>query len=158
MKVRNSFDRHREAISFDPAEKRTKDSFKDECDINEIMKRYKRNGQLPALVAREPRFGDFSNAMEYQDALNVVLTAQRQFDALPAAVRAECFNNPEVFLEKVQDPEFAKKHKLALPPSPASSGVPGGSQGAPAPKEKAPPKEPAKPKGGAKPSDESGEA
>lgn len=107
--------RPRCSIVFDPAEKRTKDSFKDETDINNIMKKYLRTGQLPALVARDARYGDFSDVVSYQESLEVVARAQEAFYALPAAIRTECGNDPAVFLHKVQDRAWAERHALALP-------------------------------------------
>ncbi|QKI28929.1 VP3 [Kummerowia striata gokushovirus] len=100
---------------FDPSEKRTKDSFKDETDINKIMAKYLATGQLPHLARQDPRYGDFSDVGTYQEAMDVVLLAREQFDALPAAVRAECLNDPMIFLDKVQDEDWALRHKLALP-------------------------------------------
>lgn len=127
------------SIVFDPKKKRTKDSFKDECDINKIMKKYLRYGQLPALVQREPQYGDFSEVPDYQEALEIVHRAEVAFSALPAAVRRECENDPAVFLERVQDPEWARKHELALPKEVTPPGQP---SPAPASKEGAEPPNP----------------
>lgn len=118
---RNQYDGIQADVSFAtglacPADdKRTKDSFKDECDINYIMARYDRTGYLPELAARQPQYGDFTDVPTYLEAMNTVKVAETAFMGLPAAVRAECDNNPAVFLEKVQDPAWALKHELALP-------------------------------------------
>lgn len=106
---------------------RTKQSFKEECDVNNIMRKYFRTGQLPELARREPKYGDFASVPDYQEALNTVLRAETIFQALPSSVRAECQNDPAVFLERVKDPEWALKHKLALPrqtiPQDATKGI-----------------------------------
>lgn len=113
---------------------KTKGSFKDECDINKVVDRAKRTGYLPPVPA-ERQFLDVTSVPSYQEALDLVLRAQTEFYGLPASVRAECGNNPAVFLERVKDPEWAIKHKLAtardLPPSQPSSGSPEPATGAP---------------------------
>ncbi|AZL82968.1 internal scaffolding protein [Apis mellifera associated microvirus 18] len=120
------YDHHlRVRLEIDPRENRTKGSFKDETDVNKIVEKYRRTGQLPSLVSRNPAYGDFSDVPSYQEALARVRIAEEAFQALPAAVRAECQNDPSVFLAAVRDPAWAEKHKLALPkealpPSPAS--------------------------------------
>lgn len=100
---------------FPKDEGRTKGSFKDSCDVNNIVKKYLRTGNLPDLVRRDPKFGDFSDVPSFQEALERVRKAEETFAALPAQVRRECGNDPAVFLEKVQDPKWAIEHKLALP-------------------------------------------
>lgn len=134
----NRLEMHKKtALAIDPDEAQTKQSFKDECDINHIMARYKKTGQLPDMIRENPQFGDFSDVPSYLEAWNRVQFAETQFAALPAAVRQECFNDPAVFLEKVKDKEWAQKHALALTPSSApSQGVSpapagGGTQEAP---------------------------
>lgn len=94
---------------------RTKQSFKDESDINNIMRRYAKTGQLPDLIRRDPQYGDFSEATEYQEALNLVIRAQAQFEALDARVRDRFGNDPARFLEFVQNGENAEEMvKLGL--------------------------------------------
>lgn len=117
MKVRHRYsERVRSRIAF-PETGRTKQSFRDESDINRIISKYNSTGQLPALIRRDGRFGDFSDVRDYQESLDIVYRAQAAFDALPAQVRAECGNDPAVFLEKVQDRDWALRHKLALDPA-----------------------------------------
>lgn len=104
----------------------TKQSFKDECDINIILARAERSGMLPARDAM-PQFGDFSEVPDYLSALDIIDQAESQFMSLPAAVRKECDNDPAVFLEKVRDVKWAQAHDLAPkpvePPSASSPGV-----------------------------------
>lgn len=83
----------------------TKQSFKDECDINNILKRFERTGQLPELIKQNPQYGEFADAPAYQDALNLVLHAQEQFDALSSKVRERFNNDPTKFLEFASNPQ-----------------------------------------------------
>lgn len=93
-------------------EKMTKDSFKEECDINVIMARYKRTGALPQNY-RHPVYADVSEVPSYMEALEVVRQAEEAFYSLPAETRLECANDPAVFVDKLRgDKEWAKKHGL----------------------------------------------
>lgn len=72
--------------------------FRDEADINTIMERFGRTGELIAPV-RMPEYGDFTGIGDYHSAMNAVIEAQSSFDALPAKVRARFDNDPGKFVE-----------------------------------------------------------
>lgn len=77
---------------------RTKQSFRDECDINNILRQFNVTGELP-VGSVQPQYGDFSGITDYQSALNAVMAAQDSFLALPAKVRAKFDNDPALFVE-----------------------------------------------------------
>lgn len=77
---------------------RTKQSFKDECDINIILKKYNLTGQLPAMK-NNPLFGDFSQIQDYQESMNIILKAEEQFNSLPAVLRERFKNDTGAFLD-----------------------------------------------------------
>ena len=87
---------------------RTKKSFKNECDVNHIMSRYTRTGQLPNMIRAEPKYGNFANVKDFQESMNVVLHANEQFEALPAEVRKRFGHDPSRMLEFVADPNNKK--------------------------------------------------
>lgn len=82
----------------------TQQQFEPECNVNNIMKRFKQTGVLPT-VSGEPIFGDFSNVVDYQTALNNVLSAQEAFSKLPANVRKKFENDPGILDEFLKDPK-----------------------------------------------------
>jgi len=84
---------------------KTKQSFKEECDINNILKLYKKTGILPDLIKANPQYGDFSNPVDYQEALNTISHAADQFSNLSAAVRKRFDNDPRIFLEFATNPK-----------------------------------------------------
>lgn len=84
-------------------------SFMDECDINNIMKKYAQTGELPGLIKAQPQYGDFSDMETYQESLNKVILAQEQFAALPARVRERFQNDPAKFLQFATDPKNGKE-------------------------------------------------
>lgn len=93
---------------------RTKQSFKDECDINVIMRRYDKTGVLPAGVG-VGSYADFSSVGSFQDSQNILIKAQSQFDALPARVRDRFQNDPEKLLRFIADKaNFEEAKKLGL--------------------------------------------
>jgi len=83
----------------------TKQSFKDECNINNIVAKYMRTGQCTHLNSHKPRYIDCVGVADYQDALAIVAAAQREFDALPAKVRARFANDPCAMVAFVDDPK-----------------------------------------------------
>jgi len=81
---------------------RTKQSFRDECDINNILRQFNVTGELPSGSV-QPQYGDFSGITDYQSALNAVMAAQDSFLQLPAKVRAKFDNDPALFVEFASD-------------------------------------------------------
>jgi len=76
--------------------------FKDECDINNILRQFNVNGMLPQQTL-SPRYGDFSGIGDYHTALNRVIAAQDEFEALPAQIRARFDNDPANLIEFLEN-------------------------------------------------------
>lgn len=76
--------------------------FKDECDINNILQKFSITGILPEAPL-SPRYGDFSGIGDYHTALNRVIAAQDEFEALPAQIRARFQNDPAQLIEFLAD-------------------------------------------------------
>lgn len=99
--------------------------FKDECDINNIMKRFGVTGQLPVAV-RMPTYGDFTEVTDYHTAMNAMLEAEKSFGMMPSQVRARFGNDPQAFVEFCSDPRNrgeAEKLGLVNPIIPATIGA-----------------------------------
>lgn len=95
----------------------TRQEFKDECDVNVLMKRYQRTGILPGDPSAGS-YGDFTNLPDFMEAMNTVARANEAFAALPAHVRKRFGNDPGEFVEYVSDPENledVRKLGLAAP-------------------------------------------
>jgi len=86
-------------------ESRTKQSFKDDCDINKIMKRHAKTGLIEHLAKREPHYGDYSKAVDLHTAMEQVRAAEDEFAALPVEVRNLCLNDPTILLNALASPE-----------------------------------------------------
>lgn len=96
---------------------RTKQSFRDQCDINVIVEKHRRTGLITHVNNRTPLYGDFSKATDLQSAIERVHAAEDSFDALPSGVRAAAENSPVRFLEMLDNPaevELLEKAGLTL--------------------------------------------
>lgn len=113
-------------------ESRTQQHFKDECDIDRILKKYSATGFLvdPLAPRRQPLFGDFSESMSFMEAQNRVAAVREAFEALPSALRDRFANDPYRLLAWCEDPanfEEAVELGLLTPPpkkEPAPSPAP----------------------------------
>lgn len=82
----------------------TKQAPRDEADANYIMEKWITQGHYPRGPSGSPMYGDFSSGVDYHEAMNRVLQARQEFQALPSRVRTACQNDPGLFLELCSDP------------------------------------------------------
>jgi len=87
----------------DPNQKsRAQQQFKDECDINNIMKSYQQGVPLD-FKQKVGQYLDTSNALHYKESLEVVISAQNAFLALPVNIRNRFQNDPQELLTFLSD-------------------------------------------------------
>lgn len=107
-------------------ESRTIQSGKDDADINVIVRRFGITGGLP-VVSMPPSFVEFDGVFDFQNAMNMVIAAQKSFMELDADVRARFGNDPAKFVAFVEakddkgvrvNLDELRKMKLALPADP----------------------------------------
>lgn len=112
----------------------TKQSFKDECDINNILKQYKVTGMFAHINSKAAQgvYADLPDPLDFQASLEVVRAANDAFASLPSKVRDRFQNNPEAFLAFCTNPANADELvELGLATRPPTS--PGDTQPVPAP-------------------------
>lgn len=116
----------------------TRQEYRDQCDINNILKQFKKTGIISHISAQQSQgaYEELPDPMEYQDALNAVLAAQESFATLPSKVRTRFDNDPEKFLSFMHDPKNVEEmYELGLatrpskPAEPSSSGAVGAASG-----------------------------
>lgn len=80
-------------------------SFKDECDVNNIIDRYTRTGVVPDYLTQtaEGVYGDFSDVGDFTDMQNKLIQAQASFDALPSEVRRRFDDDPAKLIAFVRN-------------------------------------------------------
>lgn len=83
-------------------ESRTRQSEKDNCDINKIMERFNRTGRLPTMQSLPPNYGD-ARVVDYQTAQEIIKDAKTRFNALPAETRKHFGNDPQIYLQALQN-------------------------------------------------------
>jgi len=90
---------------------KTKQSEKDNCDINKIMERFNRTGQLPRLRTIEPIFGDVRTP-DYQTAQQLIIDAKKAFMELPSKVRQYFGHDPQNYVKALTNPSEETKKAL----------------------------------------------
>lgn len=103
-----------------------KQSFKEECDINNIVSRYKRTGFIEHVAKNTPIYADVSDVTDYQEALDRVREVEGFFDKLPAKIRERFENEPAQFLDfMTNEDNLAEAKELGLvKPEPKPEEVP----------------------------------
>lgn len=98
---------------------RTKQSFKAECDINNIMARYLKTGVLEHVRSTVGQYLDVTGA-DFQAAQELVAGAKSMFHMLPSDIRTRFENNPAEFLKFMENPKNAEEARELglLPPEP----------------------------------------
>lgn len=116
---------------------RTKADFAEQCDINNIIKAYKITGQIQhvSAAAKQGRFEDLPDEIDFQTSLNTIRAADQAFAALPAKLRDRFGNDPAQFLGFLSDPENGDEARRLgiLNPLPAPASPPNGPEPMPAP-------------------------
>lgn len=84
-------------------EGRTKQSHKDETDINAIMKRFEKTGMVDFITTHEPKYGEIT-ALDFRESMQNVAQANEMFADLPAKVRDRFENDPAELLEFLDNP------------------------------------------------------
>lgn len=88
-------------------ESMTRQEFRDDCDVNRILKKFQLTGALSHFARFSPEYMDVAPC-DFQEAQNLMIRARTMFDALPSAVRNEVAT-PEGFLAFVSDPANAER-------------------------------------------------
>lgn len=81
----------------------TQQQFATECDINNLMDKYRRGEDISHFVRPAGFYGDVSQVGDYQSALETVLRADAAFLELDAKVRQRFDNNPQKLVEFLSD-------------------------------------------------------
>lgn len=141
---------------FTPEPSLTKQEFKEDADINVILERFLKTGQVPAMVLPE-HFADNTTRKTYFEAATAAAEANDLFYRLPPALRGEHLNDPTRWAdavvtavqtndrdalaklgiavpEKPQEPNPGTPPPLRTPAAAAAQAAPEGSKGGNAPK------------------------
>lgn len=85
-------------------ESMTVQNAKDECDIEKIVKQYRRTRTITHVSDAIAKFGDFTQVTDFKQAIDQVLEAKAAFGELPSELRARFENDPAKLLAYMADP------------------------------------------------------
>lgn len=111
---------HHCGFSFDEDSDRTQQSFRDECDINTLVRVYANTGVIPGADTPAMVF-NVDEIIDYQTALNRLMDADEAFMSFPSEIRDRFQNDPAVmldFIHNADNRDEAIKLGLIHDPSP----------------------------------------
>lgn len=104
------------AVNNDPS--MTKQSFKKESDINNIMSQYEKTGIMTNINTADPQYG-FVPDFDFAEAIQLIETARESFLLVDSDIRKRFNNDPVQFTEFVTDPQNTEElRQLGLLPMP----------------------------------------
>lgn len=109
MEIRKPYDPHQRVQVHFTEPSLTKQAMGAETDINNIMRKYEKDGIITHLAKHQGQYGDFSEVVDYHTALNTMIEADDAFASLPSRIRGEFNNDPGKFLDFVHDPKNIDK-------------------------------------------------
>lgn len=99
------------------SEGRTQQHFKDKCDINCIVAKYRDTNLVDHVNKYQGQYEKIVPEGTLHEHLNIVTNAQQMFESLPAFVRNRFANDPQQFLNFAGDPKNeAEMRKMGLLP------------------------------------------
>lgn len=97
--IRKKYDEHRRyQISFAEDTGRTQQSFREEANINNIMRKWNATGKIDHLAQGKPKYGDFSTVYDYKTAQDAINESNATFADLPAEIREKMGYSPAELL------------------------------------------------------------
>lgn len=111
MKIYSRFDRPQVVGLTCEDESLTQQQFKDECDIDCILRRYDQTGVLvdPLSERRLAQFGDFSNLPSFSEYQNRLAEVSEYFMSLPPEIRSNFANDLGTFIDTIGNPDNESK-------------------------------------------------
>ena len=101
--MRSMYIEHDRVQAFPVGASRTKQSFKEETEINNIVARYQETGLLDHINKHGPRYNEMPSQDDFAEAMNLVTSSRSMFNELPANLRNRFGNDPAQFLDFVGD-------------------------------------------------------
>lgn len=82
----------------------TRQSHAAECDINNIMKRFQKDGVVTHFNKHGEQYGDITG-QDFTSAMQTIAKGRSMFEELPSSARERFNHDPAVFLEFVNNPK-----------------------------------------------------
>lgn len=101
--VMDHFTRKRVQLECDHTKGQTQQHFKDEVNINNIVKRFEQTGLLEHTNNAQPQYGE-ATGQTFTEAMFMVREAEENFMQLPSEIRREFGNDVSTYLDAIGDP------------------------------------------------------
>jgi phage internal scaffolding protein len=82
----------------------TEQGHKDECDVNNIIKKYDATGLITHVANFEASYGDVGS-LDFREALELQMQISEKFSELPSSIRKTFENSPQKYLEFLENPK-----------------------------------------------------
>lgn len=93
----------------------TQQQFKDECDIDKLVKYATQTGDYSAFQATAGDYIDTSDVGDYKTALDFINDVNNEFYELPSDIRFKFDNDPSKYIDFMSDPNnFSEAAKLGI--------------------------------------------
>jgi len=104
MEFKTAYGKKTKILKMFDKQGRTKQSHKNECDINQIMAKFQKTGVLTHAKSQEAEYGDIPS-VDFQEAMNIVIQSREMFAELPSSVRKRFNNSAQNYLEFLENPD-----------------------------------------------------
>jgi len=92
----------------------TEQGHKDECDVNNIIKKYDATGLITHVATFEASYGDVGS-IDFKEALDMQISISEKFSELPSDIRKRFENSPYKYLAFLEKPEnMEESYNLGL--------------------------------------------
>lgn len=111
----------------DPDENKTQQQFKEDADINVIVRRFGVTGQA-VVTPKIPLQAEFAEVVDFHTAANLMRRASEEFMRLPSELRTRFGNDPGALVDFVSNGDNREEAiRLGLIPKPAEVDRAGGA-------------------------------
>lgn len=96
------------SLDFSATRSLTKQSPRDDLDVNRLVKRYGSVENLASfanLSPVKPSFGDFTSPIDYAQSLEIIGKVDDAFSSLPSDIRFRFSNDPAELLDFLENPQ-----------------------------------------------------
>lgn len=99
----------RVTTDFENVKSMTDQSFEPQSNVNNIMAKYRKTGQISHLSRKQGIYADVSEVPDFMTALTIVNDATQKFMDLPSDIRKRFGNDPANMVDFLADPKNQKE-------------------------------------------------
>lgn len=109
MKIKHAYSPSEGGVFHPKGKSLTRQSHKDECDVNRIVRRYYDTGNHFDLASFSEEILQLPEGLTYHEALNMKIAADEAFMGLPSEMREAHNNDPGQLLSFVESDDFVNQ-------------------------------------------------